>query len=201
MTPQPDPRPAASDSQLAAWLDDAARHGGHPAGVSDLDDLDALTSLAAEVLGARGAVHRIEQAAVYVLHDGSGEALLAVDPERGPRLCGLTFRFPWNGTRSPGEALHWLLAAADAETSRLDTYLATGGRHQDAALLREETARAEAAAALADEDALEELVHDIASQRGSDACNGDPAGFLVAELGPDGAVAAISGLPRQEARP
>lgn len=198
---QPDPRPAASDSQLAAWLEDAALQEEHPAGVSDLDDLDTLTSLAAEALDTHGAAHRIERIAVYVLHDGSGEAILAVEPEHGPRLCGLAFRFPWDGPRSPGTALYWLLAAADAETSRLDTYLATGGRHQDAALLREETARAEAAADLADDDALEELVHDIASQRGSDACNGDPAGFLLAELGPDGAVAAISGLPRREARP
>lgn len=126
---QPGPRPA-TDRQLADWMDNAARHGAAPASVSDLDDLDALTSLAAEVLDDHGATHRIENIAVYVLHDGSSEALIAVEHDHGLGLCSLTFSFPFDNPRSPGEALHWLLAAADEETSRLDNCLAARA-HKD----------------------------------------------------------------------
>lgn len=201
---QPDPRPQASDTQLAAWLNEAAAHGGRPADVSGLDDLDDVTTLAAEVLEAHGTAHRIENIALYVLHDGSGEALLSVEPDHGPRLCSLTFRAPWDSPCSPGEAAQWLLGAADEETSRLETFRATGGRHQDAALLGDETRRAADAASRAAQDALDDLVHDTASARASAACNDGPAGqaaYLLAELGPAAAMAALSSLPARKDLP
>jgi hypothetical protein len=183
--PRPSDKPApATDSQLADWIDQDAPPAWQ---LTDLDDLDTLLSHAAEALHARGAAHPVEDIALYVLHDGSGEALLAVERPGRPRLCTLTLRFPYPAGCTARQALTWLLDTAAGEDRRLLTWAASGWQHGGPARLGDEARQAASAAAALDQDDLDELVRDTASRAASAACNGgreDQVAFLIEHLGP-----------------
>ena len=182
--------PAGPDEQLAGWL--AAV--GLPAVISDMTDVADLAARAARLAVQHAARDLIRSVLVWPLGDGTGEALITVDPPDGPRLATLTVTAREFTGLTSRQALARLLDLARAQTSGLDAYLDTGGRHHDHARLETDLAELAAVAASLGETALGDLVHDAASIEASGTSNDgmeSQVELLARVLGPKAALALL----------
>jgi len=141
------PGGGVADEQLAAWLEDAYETSLDAGRLTDLHDLARLARCAVQVLDQRDANHLIRDVGVWVLHGGTGEALITVD-RPGLRACTFTIRPQAFRDRTYREALTGLLATARTQIALLDALAANAARRQDPALAE---ALAEADAVLAGE--------------------------------------------------
>jgi hypothetical protein len=181
-------RAAATDEQLLAWMAEA--HGkafDAPAGQLDLQQ---LIWAAAGVLDGHDATHLIREMEVWPGRAGTPQSLITVDRPGEARVCALPIDPQPLASTSMRHALAVLLILARAAAARLDSPgAAAGGSAQDWQWVPDAGVVLTYDPAALGAGALDDVVHDLASRRGSKVNNSGPLAqivYLLSELGPAG---------------